>query len=116
MQDRVVKEVTVDTADFKSVELPFAHDDNSMALEAHIIGFYQAVSTDAKVRDASTEAEKLMDDFGIESSMREDIFHLVNATYKKQKDDANLEPESRRLLEKDHKSKTDIMHVQHIGS
>lgn len=103
LQDKVVKEVSTDNANFHNVELPFAQDDNKMSLESHIIGFYQAVSTDAKVRDASTEAEKLMDDFSIEASMREDIFKLVDAVYKKQKDDSSLDAESRRLLEKDHK-------------
>ena len=72
-----------------------------MAIESHIIGFYQAVSTDQKLRDASTEAEKLLDDFGIESSMRQDVFDLVDAVLKKNE---ALDPESRRLLEKDHKS------------
>ncbi|KAI5366057.1 putative peptidase M3A/M3B catalytic domain, neurolysin/Thimet oligopeptidase, domain 2 [Septoria linicola] len=103
LQDQVVKDITPETASFSNVELPFARDDNNMALEAHIIGFYQAVSTDAKLRDASTEAEKLMDDFSIESSMREDIFKLVDAAFKRQKDDQSLDAESRRLLEKDHK-------------
>ena len=77
-----------------------AHDDNKMAIESHIIGFYQAVSTDKKLRDASTEAEKLLDDFGIESSMREDVFNLVDAAFKKNE---TIDPESKRLLEKDHK-------------
>jgi metallopeptidase MepB len=104
LQDRIVKEVTAGTASFENVGLPFARDDNSMSLETHIIGFYQAVSTDQKTRDASTEAEKLMDEFGIESAMREDIFQLVDASYKKQKDDSKLDAESRRLLEKEHKS------------
>ncbi|KAI6834696.1 metallopeptidase MepB [Hortaea werneckii] len=103
LQDKIVVGVTPENADFKNVLLPFARDDNNMSLESHIIGFYQAVSTDAKLRDASTEAEKLMDDFAIEASMREDIFQLVDATFKKQKDDTSLDNESRRLLEKDHK-------------
>ena len=103
LQDRVVKNVQPGHADFKSVLLPFAQDDNAMSLETHIIGFYQAVSTDAALRDASTEAEKKMDDFAIESSMREDIFQLVDEVFKKQKDDQSLDSESRRLLEKDHK-------------
>ena len=103
LQDRIVKEVGVEKATFANVLLPFAHDDNEMSLESHIVGFYQAVSVDAKLRDASTEAEKKMDDFGIEASMREDIFTLVDAVYKKQKDDQSLDAESRRLLEKDHK-------------
>lgn len=103
LQDKIVKEVTPETANFKNVGLPFAQDDNAISLETHIIGFYQAVSTDAKRRDASTEAEKLMDDFSIESAMREDIFQLVDAAFKKQKDDPALDAESRRLIEKDHK-------------
>lgn len=103
LQDKTVAGVTPESADFKSVLLPFAHDDNKMSLETHIIGFYQAVSTDAKLRDASTEAETLMDDFAIESSMREDIFKLVDAAFKKQHNDQGLDAESRRLLEKDHK-------------
>ncbi|KAJ4291774.1 metalloendopeptidase [Kalmusia sp. IMI 367209] len=101
VQDAIVKDITADTADFKSVLLPVALDDNKMAIESHIIGFYQAVSTDKALRDASTEAEKLLDDFGIESSMREDVFKLVDAVLKKKE---SLEPESQRLLEKDHKS------------
>jgi metallopeptidase MepB len=71
-----------------------------MALETHILGFYQAVSTDQKLRDASSEAEKEMDDFGIESAMREDLFQLVDAVLKKKE---QLDPESQRLLEKEHK-------------
>ena len=103
LQDRIVAEVKPGQVEFKNVLLPFAHDDNKMSLESHIIGFYQAVSTDAKLRDASTEAEKKMDDFAIESSMREDIFKLVDEAFKKQKDDQNLDAESRRLLEKERK-------------
>ncbi|TKA63376.1 hypothetical protein B0A55_11424, partial [Friedmanniomyces simplex] len=103
LQDRIVKDVSSEKAEFKSVLQPFAQDDNHMSLETHIIGFYQAVSTDAKLRDASTEAEKKMDDFAIEASMREDIFKLVDSVFKKQKDDQKLDSESRRLLEKDHK-------------
>jgi len=97
----MVHDITPETANFKNVLLPVALDDNKMAIESHIIGFYQAVSTDKALRDASTEAEKLLDDFGIESSMREDVFKLVDAVLKKGE---ALDPESQRLLEKDHKS------------
>ncbi|EME79322.1 uncharacterized protein MYCFIDRAFT_57655 [Pseudocercospora fijiensis CIRAD86] len=103
LEDKIVNDVTPEHATFNNVLLPFAQDENRMSLDAHIIGFYQAVSTDAEIRDASTEAEKQVDDFSIESSMREDIFTLVDAVYKKQKDDQSLDPESRRLLEKEHK-------------
>jgi len=101
VQDAIVKDVTPESASFQNVILPIALDDNKMAIESHIIGFYQAVSTQKELRDASTEAEKLLDDFGIESSMREDVFNLVDAVLKKNED---LSPESKRLLEKDHKA------------
>ncbi|WEW59586.1 metalloendopeptidase [Emydomyces testavorans] len=100
VQDDVAANVGLDSAIFEKVVLPLAHDENSMALESHILGFYQSVSTDASLRDASTEAEKLMDDFAIESAMREDLFKLVDAVLKKGE---KLDPESKRLLEKEHK-------------
>lgn len=99
-QDSVVAGVKLDQATFNNVVLPLAHEENTMALEAHILGFYQAVSTDSTLRDASTEAEKLMDDFFIESSMREDVFQLVASVVKKGEE---LDPESQKLLEKEHK-------------
>ena len=100
VQDKIAKEVTADTATFDTVILPMAVDENEMALESHIIGFYQAVSLDPALRNASTEAEKVMDNFFIESSMREDLFQLVDATTKKKE---SLDPESQRLLEKEYK-------------
>ncbi|KAK0744929.1 peptidase family M3-domain-containing protein [Apiosordaria backusii] len=109
-------------ATFESVLRPQTEDENQSSLSARILGFYQYVSADAALRDASTEAEKIMDDFGIEISMREDVFRLVDAVYKnsrlaesKEKDTDRLiteelaksvgleNVESARLLEKEHK-------------
>ena len=98
ISDTIVAEITPDKATFENVVLPMAYDENEMALQSHIIGFYQAVSSDAKLRDASTEAEKVMDDFYIDASMREDIYSLVDAAVKKKE---KLDPESERLLEKE---------------
>jgi metallopeptidase MepB len=78
-----------------------AEDENNSNLQSRIIGFYQAVSGDAQLRDASSKAEEIMDEFGIEAPMREDIFKLVDAAYKK---GDKLDPESQRLLEKARKS------------
>ena len=101
IQDSVANDVSDNEATFENVMLPMAQDENYMSLEAHILGFYQAVSTSKELRDASTEADKLFEDFSIESAMREDVFKKVDRTLK-----ANeaLDPESKRLLEKDHKS------------
>ncbi|KAL4879205.1 peptidase family M3-domain-containing protein [Aspergillus karnatakaensis] len=99
VQDGVVADVAPESATFASVLKPLAHNDNVMALESNILGFYQAVSTQQELRDASSKAEELMDDFLIEASMREDIFKLIDAVLKKNE---SLDPESRRLLEKEH--------------
>jgi metallopeptidase MepB len=101
LTDEIVAKVKEQDASFEKVVLPMAHDENKQGLVAHILGFYQSVSTDQKLRDASTEAEKLMDDFSIEASMREDVYKLVDAALKK---GDTLDPESQRLLEKEHKS------------
>ncbi|KAK4448492.1 peptidase family M3-domain-containing protein [Podospora aff. communis PSN243] len=68
-------------ASFDSVLRPQIEDENDGSLSARILGFYQYVSKDSELRDASTEAEKIMDEFGIECAMREDVFHLVDAVY-----------------------------------
>jgi metallopeptidase MepB len=101
LMDKIVAEVTPETATFNNVVLPMAEDENQATLKSHIMGFYQAVSTDSSLRDASTEAEKYLDDFSIEASMREDIYQLVEAAYQKKE---GLDPESQRLLEKERKS------------
>ncbi|TAQ84965.1 hypothetical protein B7494_g6719 [Chlorociboria aeruginascens] len=99
--DKIAVEVTPETATFANVVLPIAEDENAAGLQNRIIGFYQAVSGDSKLRDASSKAEEVMDDFAIEAAMREDIFKLVDAAFKKGE---ALDPESQRLLEKERKS------------
>ncbi|KAI9824067.1 MAG: hypothetical protein M1832_002135 [Thelocarpon impressellum] len=100
VQDEIVAEVTTESATFENVLVPLARDENHMSDGSHILCFYQAVSADQGLRNASTEAENLFNDFDIESAMREDVFVLVDAALKKEQ---ALEPESRRLLEKTHK-------------
>jgi len=99
--DKIAAEVTPETATFTNVVLPIAQDENAAGLQNRIIGFYQAVSGDPKLRDASSKAEEMMDAFQIEASMRDDIFKLVDAAFQKKED---LDPESQRLLERERKS------------
>ena len=98
--DDIVASISERDADFKNILLPMARDEDQQSLRTHILGFYQSVSTDQALRDASTEAEKLLDDAYIEASMREDVFKLVDAVLEKKE---KLDPESERLLEKEYK-------------
>jgi metallopeptidase MepB len=45
-----------------------------------------------------------MDEFNIEASMREDIFQLVDAAWKREAEKKELDGESKRLLQKEWKS------------
>lgn len=90
-------EVSSDKATFDNVVLPLAQDEGKVSLEAYIIAFYQSVSTDGSLRDASTEAMAL---FGTESSTDSassaGISDLFDAIFKR---GDQLDPESQRLLE-----------------
>ena len=102
--DKIVAEVPADKASFASVLAPQVEDEDKAQLGGRILGFYQYVSSDADLRNASTEAEKLMDDFSIECNMREDVFNLVDAVFNAQQEkEPDLDPESLRLLQKERK-------------
>ncbi|EFX05615.1 metallopeptidase [Grosmannia clavigera kw1407] len=121
MLDQVVADVPLtDTskATFVTVMQPQVEDENEASLSAHILGFYKYVSADGELRDASTEATKLMDDFGIEAAMREDAFRVVDAVVREYggrsaleaietagttDSKTGLDAESARLLVREHK-------------
>ena len=100
-QDELVAAIKPSDATFQNSVLPGTRDEDQLGLEVNILGFYQAVSSSAELRDASTEADRLLNDFSIESSMREDVYKLHDAVLKKGE---KLDPESQRLLEKSYKN------------
>lgn len=97
--DKVVAEVSADKATFANVQEPILVDDNLASPMQRTLTFYHHVSPKEDLRDASTQAEMLMDDFNIEQSMREDVFKLVDAAFKT-RDSQNLDPERLHVLEK----------------
>jgi len=63
--------------------------------------FYQNVSTSKELRDASNAAEVLLREYGIEISMRLDIYQAkVNAEKNIKASGRKLNPEEERLVEK----------------
>lgn len=86
-------------ATFETVIRPQTEDENASSLSTRILGFYQYVSGDSALRDASTEAEKILDEFGIECSMREDVFRLVDAVYQSSGLAASKEANAERLID-----------------
>ena len=65
------------------------------------VAFYQNVSPSKELRDASNEAEQLVLDFGVESSMRIDVYNAKVAAQKNiEASGKKLNPEEQRLVEK----------------
>ncbi|KAH9480466.1 Thimet oligopeptidase [Psilocybe cubensis] len=67
------------------------------------LAFYQNVSASKELRDASNEAESTIRDFGVETSMRIDVFNAKVAAEKNVKESGQwdkLSPEEQRLVEK----------------
>ncbi|KDQ07822.1 hypothetical protein BOTBODRAFT_38504 [Botryobasidium botryosum FD-172 SS1] len=62
---------------FNSVFVPLAYSEAAFGTVTNHVCFYQSVSTSKELRDASNEAEKLVRDYGIESSMRLDVFEAM---------------------------------------
>lgn len=65
------------------------------------LSFYQNVSTSKELRDASNEAEVLVRDYGVDASMRLDVFQAKVAAEKNIKASGKkLDAEEQRLVDK----------------
>ncbi|KAH7319894.1 hypothetical protein B0I35DRAFT_478197 [Stachybotrys elegans] len=95
VMDKVVADVSVENATFTNTLEPLLKDDN----KDWILTFYQHVSTDEALREASTKAEEIARDFGIECRMREDVFRLVDSAYNT-RDSQSLDAEPLHILRK----------------
>lgn len=84
---------------FESVILPMARINNEVAGLGHLTTSLSYFSPEKDVRDASVEAEKEYDAFGIEQGMRLDLYNAVKNVFDKT-DLQALDPEDARLLTK----------------
>ncbi|PNP47351.1 hypothetical protein TGAMA5MH_01167 [Trichoderma gamsii] len=101
--DQIVATVTPETATFNNTLKPILIDGNDSTGPQNIQTFFQHVSTNESLREASTKAEELLNDFYIEAKMREDVFKLVDAAYST-RDSQNLDKESLHILEKERRT------------
>lgn len=61
LENEIAASVSVETATFENVIKPLVDEEDIMGLDTAILGFYQYVSAEKALRDASSEAEKLLD-------------------------------------------------------
>ncbi|KIL67827.1 hypothetical protein M378DRAFT_9095 [Amanita muscaria Koide BX008] len=106
-KDRTVQDkvgaLKPEECNFKSVFLALAKSEDEFNNIAEPISFYQNVSSSKELRDASNEAEVQIRDFGVESSMRLDVYQAkVNAekNLKASGEWDKLSVEEKRLVEK----------------
>lgn len=98
--DSVVADVPADKATFANALEPILLDENLAATKRRILTFYHHVSTNKELRDASTESERVFNDFGIECNMREDVFKVVDGAFANRASE-DLSKEQLHVLEKE---------------
>lgn len=87
--------------DFDTVIRRIAYDETSLETVAGPLQFYQYVSANEEVRNAANAAEVRLNEFGIESSMRVDVFNALKAAKENiDKSGKKLSAEEKRLVEK----------------
>lgn len=100
--DDIVAQIKPEDATFATVLAPVLREEDETAQNRRILNFYQHVSTDAALREASTKSDELNTEFNIDIQMREDVFNVVNSAFDRRVSD-NLDPESLRVLERERK-------------
>lgn len=86
-----------------------------MGVKTSSIDFVQHVSADKEVREASREAEKVLSEFWVESSMRTDVFERLSELQDKvSRGEFNLTAEEKRFL--DHEVLDGKRNGLHLGA
>ncbi|KAI0004463.1 Metalloprotease [Russula compacta] len=81
--------------------LALAYSEAEFQVITEPLSFYQNVSPSKELRDASNEAEQLVRDFSVESSMRIDVYNAKIAAQKNiEASGKKLNPEEQRLVER----------------
>lgn len=83
----------------ENVLKPFAKYNNENGFLELQVTFYQYVSTNKELRDASTKAEELIEEKSIEQWSRPEVFQVFQKLYDSVKD-TDIDPESKRYLNK----------------
>ncbi|UKZ82543.1 hypothetical protein TrVFT333_010332 [Trichoderma virens FT-333] len=100
-QTQIIDTVLREDATFSNVLLPLAQAENAVSAERWLVTSYRNFSPDAALQDAANVAATMFEDFELETSFRIDLFNLINAVRRKGE---LLDCESRRYLERKHKS------------
>lgn len=98
--DDKIGSISINDATVESVIEPYADLENKQAGLINQLSFYQHVSADKALREASNEADAKFRKYGIDSGLREDVYKVINKVYLDNKDNSHLDPETKRFIEK----------------
>lgn len=99
LQDGIVAKIRPEDATFNNVLLPLAEDENNTIAMKKLFKFFSSTSTSEELRNASNVSEALVGEFNSRTLMREDLFQLIDAVYRRQE---KLDPESQFYLDQWH--------------
>ncbi|ROV95220.1 hypothetical protein VMCG_08529 [Cytospora schulzeri] len=89
-----------DATNFNNSIVPLAQAENDLITKSRQLIFYEDVSPDANVREASAKAKERFEAFKIETNTNEALFQLVDAVYQIESERKELDEESQRFLGK----------------
>jgi len=95
LRDDIVK---LDNPNIENAFKPYAFFENESYGKIDQLTFYQHVSADKSLRDASTQAEEKIKDFAIEQGSREDVFKIFNKLYNEFNDKNELNDQTKKYL------------------
>lgn len=100
--DDAVAAIKPEDATVENVIKPFADLENRHSGLIGQLSFYQHVSPDKAIRDASNEADEKFTNFSIESGLRADVYKVVHTVYENVKENPSLvkDSETKRFIEK----------------
>ncbi|KUI67579.1 Saccharolysin [Cytospora mali] len=88
------------SANFNNAIVPLAQAENDFITESRQLIFYEDVSPDASVRDASARAKEFFEAFKIETSTNDALFQLIDAVCQDESERTQLDEESQRFLDR----------------
>lgn len=91
--------VSLENPTIENVVFPVINYENESYLRENMITFYENVSANKELRDASSEALRKMLEVAIEQNSRVDVYRVYKRLYESAKED-EMDPETYRWLEK----------------
>ncbi|KXS99028.1 hypothetical protein AC578_6141 [Pseudocercospora eumusae] len=86
-------------ATFENILLPYVRHENKQNVDAAPIWLLPSVGVDDKLEEACNNASAKMDETFDKTNTSPELYALIDAVYQKQKDDKNLDDESRVLIQ-----------------